>query len=266
MSGQSLREQLSGLRQASIEKARQEQAEREKLKAAHKTASKKGASAAPLNEKSKVVVQATKPYLKPMPGLPVSERAQEIIKAIQNNRVLILCGETGSGKTTQLPKLCALAGRGKRAMIAHTQPRRIAASSIAKRLAEETRTELGQWVGFKVRFTDKTERSAKVKLMTDGILLAETQGDPLLRAYDTIIIDEAHERSINIDFLLGYLKGLLRKRPDLKVIVTSATIDSERFAAHFADDKGRPAPVLTRAGYPAHHQRNQVSYARPGFR
>ena len=194
------------------------------------------------------------------PGLPVSERAQEVIEAIRANRVVIVCGETGSGKTTQLPKICLMAGRGKKGMIAHTQPRRIAASSIAKRLAEETQTELGQFVGFKVRFTDKTQPEAKIKLMTDGILLAETQNDPLLKAYDTIIIDEAHERSINIDFLLGYLKGLLKKRPELKVIVTSATIDSDRFAAHFADEKGRPAPVLNISGrtYPVEIRYNAI--------
>ncbi len=194
----------------------------------------------------------TRPQIEPdltlAPGLPVSERGEEVIKVIRDNRVVIVCGETGSGKTTQLPKICLLAGRGQKGMIAHTQPRRIAASSIAKRLAQETKTELGDFVGFKVRFTDQTKKNAKIKLMTDGILLAETQNDPLLKAYDTIIIDEAHERSINIDFLLGYLKGLLKKRSDLKVIVTSATIDAERFATHFADDKGKPAPVLTISG------------------
>ena len=182
-----------------------------------------------------------------MPGLPVSERAPEIIKAIEENQVIIVCGETGSGKTTQLPKICLMAGRGQTGRIGHTQPRRIAASSIARRIAEELKTEPGDVVGFKVRFTDHTAPGATIKLMTDGILLAETQGDPLLRAYDTIIIDEAHERSINIDFLLGYLKRLLPKRPDLKVIVTSATIDAERFAKHFAKD-GKDAPVLTISG------------------
>lgn len=182
-----------------------------------------------------------------MPGLPVSERAPEIIRAIEENQVIIVCGETGSGKTTQLPKICLMAGRGQTGRIGHTQPRRIAASSIARRIAEELKTEPGDVVGFKVRFTDHTAPGATIKLMTDGILLAETQGDPLLRAYDTIIIDEAHERSINIDFLLGYLKRLLPKRPDLKVIVTSATIDAERFAKHFAKD-GKDAPVLTISG------------------
>ena len=182
-----------------------------------------------------------------MPGLPVSERGEEVARAIRDNRVVIVCGETGSGKTTQLPKIAMMAGRGEHGMIAHTQPRRIAASSIAKRIAEELKTEPGEIVGYKVRFTDTTSPGATVKLMTDGILLAETQTDPLLKAYDTIIIDEAHERSVNIDFLLGYLKRLLLKRRDLKVIVTSATIDAERFAEHFAEN-GRPAPVLTISG------------------
>ena len=182
-----------------------------------------------------------------MPGLPVSERGEEVARAIRDNQVVIVCGETGSGKTTQLPKIAMMAGRGTHGMIAHTQPRRIAASSIAKRIAEELKTEPGEVVGYKVRFTDTTSPGATIKLMTDGILLAETQTDPMLRAYDTIIIDEAHERSINIDFLLGYLKRLLAKRRDLKVIVTSATIDAERFAAHFAVN-GRPAPVLTISG------------------
>lgn len=182
-----------------------------------------------------------------MPGLPVSERGEEIAKAIRENRVVIVCGETGSGKTTQLPKIAMMAGRGVHGMIAHTQPRRIAASSIAKRIAEELKTEPGEVVGYKVRFTDTMSPGATIKLMTDGILLAETQNDPMLRAYDTVIIDEAHERSINIDFLLGYLKRLLLKRRDLKVIVTSATIDAERFAKHFEID-GRPAPILTISG------------------
>lgn len=180
-------------------------------------------------------------------GLPVSERADEIIRAIRSHQVVVVCGETGSGKTTQLPKIALMAGRGRTGRIGHTQPRRIAASSIAKRIAEELKTEPGEVVGYKVRFTDHTSPGASIKLMTDGILLAETQTDPLLRAYDTIIIDEAHERSINIDFLLGYLKRLLPRRPDLKVIVTSATIDAERFAEHFAEN-GRPAPVLTISG------------------
>ena len=246
MSGNSLRDQLSGLMQARQNEARRqaELAEQKKEQEKQKRLEQQKASSKEQTEPKKV----KHPRLRPMPGLPVSQRADEIVEAIRKNRVLILCGETGSGKTTQLPKLCVLAGRGRKGMIAHTQPRRIAASSIAKRLAEETGTELGQWVGFKIRFTDRTQHGAQVKLMTDGILLAETQGDPLLKAYDTIIIDEAHERSINIDFLLGYLKGLLKKRSDLKVIVTSATIDSERFAKHFADEKGRPAPVLTVSG------------------
>ncbi len=252
MSGNSLRDQLSGLmleRQKARDKTQLLNKEgKEKVVKTQSAAVPKNTPTGQKNVEKKNALQPVRPRLTPMPGLPVSLRAKEIIEAIKKNRVLILCGETGSGKTTQLPKLCALAGRGRRGKIAHTQPRRIAASSIAKRLAEETGTELGQWVGFKIRFTDKTDPTAKVKLMTDGILLAETQGDPLLKAYDTIIIDEAHERSINIDFLLGYLKGLLKKRPELKVIVTSATIDSDRFAKHFADEKGNPAPVLTVSG------------------
>ncbi len=174
---------------------------------------------------------------------------------MQAHQVIIVCGETGSGKTTQLPKIALAMGRGKLnypagqrpRMIGHTQPRRIAASSVAKRIAEELKTPLGDVVGYKVRFQDRLSRDASVKLMTDGILLAETQTDPLLQAYDTIIIDEAHERSLNIDFLLGYLRQLLPRRPDLKVVVTSATIDAQRFAEYFASSKG-PAPVIMVSG------------------
>ncbi len=182
--------------------------------------------------------------------LPVSGRRDEIMEAIASNQVVIVCGETGSGKTTQLPKIALAMGRGKvngGRLIGHTQPRRIAASSVAKRIAEELKTPLGDVVGYKVRFQDRLSRDASVKLMTDGILLAETQGDPLLKNYDTIIIDEAHERSLNIDFLLGYLKEILPRRPDLKIIVTSATIDAQRFADHFASRKG-PAPVIMVSG------------------
>jgi ATP-dependent helicase HrpA len=179
--------------------------------------------------------------------LPVSGRRMEIAEALQANQVIIVCGETGSGKTTQLPKICLELGRGQKGLIGHTQPRRIAASSTAKRIAQELGTPLGETVGFKVRFADTLTRGASVKLMTDGILLAETQTDPLLKNYDTIIIDEAHERSLNIDFLLGYLKQLLPRRPDLKIIITSATIDAERFARHFgANDK--LAPVIEVSG------------------
>ena len=175
--------------------------------------------------------------------------------ALQAHQVIIVCGETGSGKTTQLPKIALAMGRGKlnyapgqhAKLIGHTQPRRIAASSVAKRIAEELKTPLGEVVGFKVRFQDRLSRNASVKLMTDGILLAETQTDPLLKAYDTIIIDEAHERSLNIDFLLGYLRQILPRRPDLKIIVTSATIDADRFANHFASRHG-PAPVIMVSG------------------
>ena len=184
-------------------------------------------------------------------SLPVSGRRDEIARAIREHPVVIVCGETGSGKTTQLPKIALELGRGLQAggtgLIGHTQPRRIAASSVAKRIAEELNSPLGEVVGFKVRFQDRLQRGASVKLMTDGILLAETQTDPLLKAYDTLIIDEAHERSLNIDFLLGYLKQLLPRRPDLKVIVTSATIDADRFANHFASAKG-PAPVIQVSG------------------
>ena len=179
--------------------------------------------------------------------LPVSGRRGDIAQALLANQVIIVCGETGSGKTTQLPKICLELGRGQSGLIGHTQPRRIAASSTAKRIAQELGTPLGQTVGFKVRFADTLTRGASVKLMTDGILLAETQSDPLLRNYDTIIIDEAHERSLNIDFLLGYLKQLLPRRPDLKVIITSATIDAERFARHFGTPE-KPAPVIEVSG------------------
>ncbi len=188
-------------------------------------------------------------------SLPVSAKRDEIAAALQTHQVIIVCGETGSGKTTQLPKIALAMGRGKlnypagqRArLIGHTQPRRIAASSVAKRIAEELHTPLGEVVGYKVRFQDRLSKDASVKLMTDGILLAETQTDPLLQAYDTIIIDEAHERSLNIDFLLGYLRQILPRRPDLKIVVTSATIDADRFAQHFASSKG-PAPVIMVSG------------------
>ncbi len=188
-------------------------------------------------------------------SLPVSGKRDEIMAAIAAHQVVIVCGETGSGKTTQLPKIALAMGRGKLnapagqkgQLIGHTQPRRIAASSVAKRIAEELQTPLGEVVGYKVRFQDRLSRDASVKLMTDGILLAETQTDPLLKAYDTLIIDEAHERSLNIDFLLGYLREILPRRPDLKVIVTSATIDADRFAQHFASVKG-PAPVIMVSG------------------
>src|SRR5207302_11118338 len=155
------------------------------------------------------------------------------------------CGETGSGKTTQLPKICLDLGRGIGGLIGHTQPRRIAARATASRVAQELKTELGGAVGYKIRFTDKVGPRAYIKIMTDGILLAETQGDRELREYDTIIIDEAHERSLNIDFLLGYLRTLVERRPELKVIVTSATIDAERFSKHFGG-----APAIEVSGQP----------------
>ncbi|WP_081922549.1 ATP-dependent RNA helicase HrpA [Janthinobacterium sp. RA13] len=197
--------------------------------------------------------EAEKAFRNPLPpitypeDLPVSGRRAEIAKALTENQVIIVSGETGSGKTTQLPKICLELGRGQKGMIGHTQPRRIAASSTAKRIAQELGTPLGETVGFKVRFTDTLSRGASVKLMTDGILLAETQTDPLLKNYDTIIIDEAHERSLNIDFLLGYLKQLLPRRPDLKIIITSATIDAERFSRHFGTPE-KPAPVIEVSG------------------
>lgn len=176
-------------------------------------------------------------------NLPISQKKEEIAQAIQDHQVVILAGETGSGKTTQIPKICMTLGRGLRGQIGHTQPRRIAARTVASRIAEELKTELGGVVGYQVRFNDQSNKTTFVKLMTDGILLAEIQRDPLLLNYDTLIIDEAHERSLNIDFLLGYLKRLLKKRPDLKLVVTSATIDLEKFSEHF--DK---APVIEVSG------------------
>src|SRR5690606_22776147 len=181
------------------------------------------------------------------PELPVTQKREEIAAAIRAHQVVIVCGETGSGKTTQLPKICLELGRGTAGLIGHTQPRRIAARATTTRIAQELKSELGEAVGYKIRFTERLKPSSYIKLMTDGILLAETQGDPSLSAYDTIIIDEAHERSLNIDFLLGYLRTLLPRRPDLKVIVTSATLDAERFAKHFALD-GKPAPVIEVSG------------------
>ncbi|MBS5962750.1 ATP-dependent RNA helicase HrpA [Varibaculum cambriense] len=179
--------------------------------------------------------------------LPVSARRQEIAEAIANNQVVVVSGETGSGKTTQLPKICLELGRGRGALIGHTQPRRIAARSVATRIASELREELGQTIGFQVRFTDVVSSKTMVKLMTDGILLAEIRTDPLLKRYDTIIVDEAHERSLNIDFILGYLARLLPRRPDLKVIITSATIDSQRFAEHFSRPSS-PVPIIEVSG------------------
>ncbi|HDI3238477.1 TPA: ATP-dependent RNA helicase HrpA [Vibrio cholerae] len=175
--------------------------------------------------------------------LPVSQKRDDIAKAIAHHQVVIVAGETGSGKTTQLPKICAELGRGKYGLIGHTQPRRLAARSVANRIAEEMETELGGFVGYKVRFTDQISDQTQIKLMTDGILLAEIQNDRFLNQYDTIIIDEAHERSLNIDFILGYLKQLLPRRPDLKVIITSATIDPERFSKHFSN-----APIIEVSG------------------
>ncbi|TFT81306.1 DEAD/DEAH box helicase, partial [Proteus mirabilis] len=176
-------------------------------------------------------------------NLPVSQKKEAIYNAIKDNQVVIIAGETGSGKTTQIPKICLELGRGVKGYIGHTQPRRLAARSVAERIAHELNTTLGESVGYKVRFSDHVGDNTLVKLMTDGILLAELQQDKLLLQYDTIIIDEAHERSLNIDFILGYLKQLLPKRPDLKVIITSATIDPERFSKHF-----NQAPIIEVSG------------------
>ncbi|RDS85675.1 ATP-dependent RNA helicase HrpA [Dyella psychrodurans] len=192
-----------------------------------------------------------KPPIRLDESLPITARAEEIVKLIREHQIVVIAGETGSGKTTQLPKLCLAAGRGEAGLIGCTQPRRLAARSVARRVAEELGTQLGDKVGFQVRFTDQVSDQSLIKFMTDGILLAETQGDPWLSAYDTIIIDEAHERSLNIDFLLGYLKRLAVKRPDLKIIVTSATIDTARFAEHFdqapvVSVEGRAYPVEVR--------------------
>jgi ATP-dependent helicase HrpA len=177
------------------------------------------------------------------PSLPINARRDDIARALRDNQVLIVCGETGSGKTTQLPKICLELGRGAAGLIGHTQPRRIAARATASRIAQELKSELGKVVGYKIRFTDRVSAESYIKVMTDGILLAETQTDEQLLQYDTLIIDEAHERSLNIDFLLGYVKQLLPKRPDLKLIVTSATLDAQRFSEHFGN-----APVIEVSG------------------
>ena len=186
---------------------------------------------------------AARPAITYDESLPISSRRQEIAEALGRHSVLIVCGETGSGKTTQLPKICLELGRGCAGLIGHTQPRRIAARATAARISQELKSELGSHVGYKIRFTDRVSSASYIKLMTDGILLNETQTDPLLRRYDTIILDEAHERSLNIDFLLGHLKQILPRRPDLKLIVTSATLDAERFARHFTG-----APVIEVSG------------------
>ena len=189
------------------------------------------------------------PELRYPPELPVVARKDDIAAAIRDHQVVVVAGETGSGKTTQLPKICLEVGRGQAGLIGHTQPRRIAARSVAERIAEELEVELGGAIGYQVRFTDQSSDDTLVKVMTDGILLNEMQRDRLLRKYDTIIIDEAHERSLNIDFILGYLKQLLPRRPDLKVVITSATIDPQRFAEHFCDTMtGEPAPIIEVSG------------------
>ncbi|MGC9456726.1 MAG: ATP-dependent RNA helicase HrpA [Halothiobacillaceae bacterium] len=182
------------------------------------------------------------------PDLPVSQRREDILDTLAKHQVVILAGETGSGKTTQLPKMLLELGLGARGLVGHTQPRRLAARSVAARISEELGCELGETVGYKVRFTDRSSEHSVIQLMTDGILLAEMSRDRFLNRYEALIIDEAHERSLNIDFLLGYLRQLLPRRPDLKLIITSATLDPERFARHFADRNGQPAPVLTVSG------------------
>lgn len=196
-----------------------------------------------IDEKSQLIPSITYPE-----NLPVSSRRDDIAEAIRDNQVVIIAGETGSGKTTQIPKICLDLGRGRRGLIGHTQPRRLAARTVAERIADELGQDIGESVGYAIRFDDRVSSHTSVKLMTDGILLAEMQRDRFLNAYDTIIIDEAHERSLNIDFILGYLRQLLPKRPDLKVIITSATIDPERFAEHFADASGKPAPIIEVSG------------------
>jgi len=193
----------------------------------------------------------SKPRLNFPESLPITARRKEIVQAIRDNQVIILSGQTGSGKTTQIPKFCIEAGRGIEGKIACTQPRRIAAMTVSARIAEEMGEELGNSVGYKIRFQDKSSPNAFLKVMTDGILLAETQGDPWLNEYDTIIIDEAHERSLNIDFILGIIRNLLKKRRDLKVVITSATIDTEKFSKAFnnapiIEVSGRTYPVEVR--------------------
>jgi ATP-dependent helicase HrpA len=220
--------------------------QREMLRSAPEKRQKPQADFAALVAQSQAAVAARRGKL-PKPefqsDLPVNERRADIAELIAKNQVVIVCGETGSGKTTQLPKICLDLGIGARGLIGHTQPRRLAARSVATRLAQELKTQVGAGVGVKIRFHDKSTPESWVKLMTDGILLAESQSDPYLNAYEAIIIDEAHERSLNIDFLLGYLKQLLPKRPDLKLIITSATIDAERFSQHF-----NGAPVIEVSG------------------
>ena len=205
-------------------------------------------TAAPYSDAEVVTRAAAVPAVTYPEELPVSARRDEIAEAIRDHQVVIVAGETGSGKTTQIPKICLELGRGVRGQIGHTQPRRIAARTVAERISDELGVVLGAAVGYQVRFTDRADRTTLVKLMTDGILLAELHRDRELSAYDTLIIDEAHERSLNIDFILGYLKQLLPRRPDLKVVITSATIDPQRFAAHFADAAGEPAPIVEVSG------------------
>src|SRR5690348_5208681 len=192
--------------------------------------------------------------------LPITARKDDILAAVRDHQVVVVAGETGSGKTTQLPKICLELGRGVRGTIGHTQPRRIAARTVAERISAELAVEVGTAVGYQVRFTDRATEDTAVKVMTDGILLAEIQHDRMLRRYDTLIIDEAHERSLNIDFLLGYLKQLLPRRPDLKLIITSATIDPERFSTHFGD-----APIVEVSGrtYPVEVRYRPLDEASP---
>src|SRR6202161_685153 len=194
--------------------------------------------------------RAAMPPISYPPELPVSQRKDEILRAIRDHQVVIIAGETGSGKTTQIPKICLELGRGVAGQIGHTQPRRLAARTVAERIAEDLGSPLGETVGYKVRFTDVSADDTLVKLMTDGILLTELTRDRQLSRYDTLIIDEAHERSLNIDFILGYLRQLLPRRPDLKVIITSATIDPERFSRHFAV-AGTDAPIIEVSGRPS---------------
>ncbi|MCL4140929.1 UNVERIFIED_CONTAM: hypothetical protein GTU68_006497, partial [Idotea baltica] len=176
--------------------------------------------------------------------LPIHERQEEIMAAVRNHQVVVISGETGSGKSTQLPLMMMAAGYGVGGFIGHTQPRRIAARGVAARIAQQINSPIGTDVGFKIRFDDKTSEKSYVKLMTDGILLAETQTDRFLEQYDMIIVDEAHERSLNIDFLLGYLKRILERRKDFRLVITSATIDTERFAEHFTVDEKNPVPII----------------------